>query len=264
MIPNNFKSKARNIAFKSFIKEIEKKGWYILLVKGCQPLVNLRESNIEEIVSAVKMGMRNKTYIPTSISKKNLFNTVVDLITPAIERNYEHQSRGNEGKNESYDYLVHCVNTCIQIFVEHGIFQIGDDSFRKLHLEQFGETVFVRAAKKIFGDDFKLQKPTHQDMMGDATPQNKQEEAFIRKILHKCLSSGLSFSNAIQVASHELQEFRQMRVQPDQVPDNGWGPIIRQDNPFMPDDDLEYCDDDEEWEEFDDADDYEDDDRPWD
>ena len=190
MVSNNFKSKAINIAFKSFIKEIEIKGWYVWFTKGCAYLNRHKNKKINALMCTIRGAMLNKDLEAfVTQDSKNAFSNVCKLFLPLIDKNFNNSNRGL--KDEEYEYLVHCVNTFIQTFIEHGILTFARDLAKEIRLEQLGETIFVRAAKKIFGKEFKLCKPENNNINA-MLPLTKTEEEIVKQILHNYSGQGLT------------------------------------------------------------------------
>lgn len=204
MISEKFKSKAKNIALKSFIKECEKRGWYLLLLNGSIALTANRNTDLENLANVIRKGMRKKCDFPFTL-RKDLFAVILNSFSPLIERNVQHSSF--PGSNEEYDYLVHCVNTLIQIFIEHGIMKtvpIKDTS-----LEAIGRSIFTRAARKIFGNDFKIiENEEKKDGINSPFPLNEEEEEFLRKRIFVNHMKGLNDHEAIKSAVHQLMMLR--------------------------------------------------------
>lgn len=208
MISNKFKSKARNIAFKSFINEIERRGWYLLLVQGCVSLISHDSESVDRMISNVREGMQRKSYTSVCEIKKDIISKVIEKTSNTIDRNFESNRRGM-GSSE-YEYLVHCVNTFIQIFVEHGILSTkAAEKDRNFRFEELGEKIFVRAAKKIFGEDFKLEKPKTSQL--PPKPLNREEEEFLKSVMIRLVNENhhnMRMEDAFEIAKQELLRFR--------------------------------------------------------
>lgn len=208
MISNNFKSKAQNIAFKSFINEIERRGWYLLLVQGCTSLILHNSETADRMIYNIREGMQKKSYTSVSKIKKDIISKVIEITSNVIDRNFEGGRRGM-GSNE-YEYLVHCVNTFIQLFVEHGILSTGAaEKHKNFHFEELGEKIFVRAAKKIFGKGFKLEKPKVSQSL--LNPLDREEEEFLKRTIMRLVSERhhtIGMGEALEIAKQELLKFR--------------------------------------------------------
>lgn len=161
MLTNKFKAKARSIALKSFVFEMKKLGLYRAIVKGSVGAINI---NGKRFIGTIEMFLNKKEDVFIILPKKVLFKTLEEKFKRLIDDNYYGDSHRSEVFGEEYNYLVHCVNALIYTYIEHGVYKIRpyNDIFKTTSFERIGESVFNRAAKKIFGDDFQAKNKSEK------------------------------------------------------------------------------------------------------
>ena len=164
MITNNFKSKAKNMAFKSYLYEMKKRGYF------WESLTSIMEFIIRNtrIPGYERNDLRHRkcntslyTFRSIDSTISNPIKDVLNHITQHIEKHFAE----NRTQKSEYDYLVHCVNTMLMLFVEPFITKLehfSSDRMKMQFMENLGREIFTRAAKKTFGDDFTIQTPPQQ------------------------------------------------------------------------------------------------------
>lgn len=148
MLTNDFKSKARNIAFKSFLCEIKKNDLYFGTLKKIASFLISRDTKNHKFYSGGFVNL-NVMYV-------NPQNRLMSLIAPEINnclKNFKTQ--------REYDYLMHCVNTLIRMFLEPILQK------KEIPIENVGRRIFTRAAKKVFGKDTVIETPQNNGRMSN-------------------------------------------------------------------------------------------------
>ncbi len=198
-ITEKFKSQAYNAAFGSFVQYMNKigQGFNILLEGG----IIAKKGSEENRRDRKQLSINEKIcFLITNNINWGKFHNVMK---ERIEQNYAHMRQA--AGDENYDYLVHCVNTFIQVLVE----QSGWLRYNKGNIppfEKMGEKIFTQAARKVFGSDFSIKK--QQNHM----PQNKEEEMFVMRRMKSLIDAGRSPQEACQIAIRELMSFRNIQM----------------------------------------------------
>lgn len=137
-------------------KEFKKKAYdttisaLISLCKRKKILNCFMESLITHLGSSIHNPFKMNEFelILLNLINKKFWEKVRTNTVSQIEQNFDHFSRE---KNE-YDYLVHCVNTIIQLYLESYLKK------RSIDPQSFGESVFRLSGKKLFGLDFEVKQ----------------------------------------------------------------------------------------------------------
>lgn len=125
----------------AFLKECKKEHIFFQVLKTMgQKILRCDISNLETVLTHVLYG-------PTFWKK------LKDVMIKEIHNNFKNMHQ----RHDSYDFVVCCVNTFIIKFVDQ-----QHHLSKSMSCEKFGKNVFIKAAKKILGDDFKLEEPTQK------------------------------------------------------------------------------------------------------
>lgn len=215
MLSNSFKSKARNIAIKSFFQEMKNRGWYMPIVIGSIGVLKSIKGtaeNASDIVDKFMQSLNAMKYESISLFSKKPFEDLEKCIMGQIEKNFQSFHR----KDDEYEYLVNCVNTCIQLFIENGIYRWSDEGIKKVRFEEIGESIFVRAAKKIFGKDFKLEEDPNRGKNGrvDIDPSNlsDRDKKFLNERITNYLRGGYDQMTAVGKAFADLSTIKSTKI----------------------------------------------------
>lgn len=196
IINNDFKGKAQASALQSFIKVIKMHGLYIPFT--------------QEALKFVKANKRNKSrdeqQTPTLaelLSMKSVTNLLIKLqeyMIPIIEHNYSNMRRDDS----QYEYLIHCVNTYIQVLLDQGICRNKEErQMRKIpSFDVIGRETFNYATKLVFGPDYQ------HEMSEPATPNTEEERQLVKGWIQHAVAQGLSVNTIIDVISDRLKQYR--------------------------------------------------------
>lgn len=152
MLTNKFKSKAKNIALKSFIYEMKRLRLYNKVMQSTVGMLTNKSNRADKFVKSMNTELMRPHFHSLFLRKKELFKKVLEKMDLQIEYNFKHSKNKDE-----YNYLVHCVNTFIQVYIEWVIGKHVGITEKDLGL--IGEKVFDRAGKKIFGKEFEIKAP---------------------------------------------------------------------------------------------------------
>lgn len=183
-----FKHDARVAALISFIRVMKLHKLYMEFINEAYIFFKNEQSKTIDSDSErnrkTKRGERNgllSNIFATTKENGNLWEVILKFLTPKIDYNFEHMRRGG-GEGEEYEYLVHCVNTCIQIFIEHGMCHNNSDrSYPRF--EEIGLQAFQVAGKKLWGDNFRPQEQIRP--REDFKPCDEEELRIVRNILQE-------------------------------------------------------------------------------
>ena len=202
---SQFKNNAEEIAFKAFMHVIKKYRVYFPVLTEIYRL-SISNSINEFREKTVDIVKKFSPIMPSELLVKNInWGTFHNNIKGQIERNAQHM--GNN--NTECDYLIHCVNTMIQVIIECGIMRRNEELGRRIpRLDQLGNEIFTLASKKLFGADFV--EPTN-DLDNNITPQNTEENEFVANIFNKLMSKNVCYGDAMNIVKKELDKFRKRK-----------------------------------------------------
>lgn len=134
-------------------------------------------------------------YVVNNIMNLTPFmNKVLDTIAHPINDNFEHHRHADT----EYEYLVHAVNTLIQLIIEPK----GGDFLKRKNissLEDFGRETFTLAARKLLGDDVEITEEHDESNLGNPL--------FVRMV-QECLSSGMGLQEALDYTKRKFKASR--------------------------------------------------------
>lgn len=138
MINNEFKTKALDAAISSIIVMCRKKKIFADVVS----------SMILDVGSRCCIGDDNATQLELVLA-----HIVNQKFWSAIKKRTMEKVESNVRKypmpKDEYHFLLHCVNTLIQVYAERWLQKIN------YNIQDFGKETFELAGKKLFGLDFK-------------------------------------------------------------------------------------------------------------
>lgn len=176
MVSEKFKSKAKNIALKSFLFEMKKLKLYPYIVYIT--VIYLYSPKILNAIIPIITESSNKRII--DLETKNIFPKVLKRFETRIKNEFYHSSEKTE-----YQYLTCCVNSYIKFYLDN-IICCHRDLRKDLDIEMIGRTIFIRAGKKIFGENFEFQEPVKPETYGDLFESLYGD---VQKKLHDLLAS---------------------------------------------------------------------------
>ena len=184
----------QTILFRTFIKVIKQHGLYWPCIKEMNRLVgqNIDADNLNQYV------------VSTSNS---IFTAFEQHLSRLVNEHYS-QMRHNDTE---YDYLICCVNTCIHVLIEDAMHH-DRDNFRGItvpRFEELGGAIFNKAAKVVFGPDFKDEQNNNNGMI-DLRTLTKEEQAHIQNLLH---NNQNQFRNPQEMMNFIMDEVAMLRNQ---------------------------------------------------
>lgn len=239
MVNLEFKAAAEAAAFKSFIKVMKKYRLYFLV------LPELYRFSVNSSMEAKVDCKMVNNLIPESFARNTMnWQNLHDNLIRAIDNNASN-SRGMMGGGGSpeYDYLIHCVNTMIQVFVEFRLAKKGEHRKQRIpEFQMLGQEIFNSAARHLFGADFVDDQPA---VPNQAIPRNNEEAMMADKWFNQFMQNGMNEQQAAMETSRKLMEYRRQ---------NGEGGVsgsdfyINQGNNYNDEYyDDEYYDEDNDW-----------------
>lgn len=197
-----FMQNAESVAFKAFVTVMKRYKVYFHVLREINVFCNEKTDDVTPTKGTLKM--LKDIGIP-SLPRNLNFTSLHKKLMAKIEENAIHMGRCDS----EYDYLIHCVNTMIQVFIERGFGREGRDNqvIKKLpNFNNLGQEIFNLAAAKLF-DGFAPETDA-EGCMDDGVPRTEDEVQFVTSVFNKFIQEGMSMREATIRTREALTKYR--------------------------------------------------------